>query len=62
MQMAKNKYVNYISINVLLKEAFLAQFCKGIYAISVAGRLPAGIQREMKSRGIIYKPRDTSQR
>ncbi|XP_030757171.1 transcription elongation factor SPT4 [Sitophilus oryzae] len=38
------------------------RFCKGVYAISVSGRLPAGIIREMKSRGIVYRPRDTSQR
>jgi transcription elongation factor SPT4 len=41
---------------------FLDRFCRGIYAISVSGRLPAGVIREMKSRGIAYKPRDTSQR
>ncbi|KAF7285502.1 transcription elongation factor subunit spt4 [Rhynchophorus ferrugineus] len=38
------------------------RFCKGVYAISVSGRLPPGIVREMKSRGIVYRPRDTSQR
>uniref|UniRef100_A0A6M2DSY0 Transcription elongation factor SPT4 n=1 Tax=Xenopsylla cheopis TaxID=163159 RepID=A0A6M2DSY0_XENCH len=35
---------------------------KGIYAISVSGRLPANVIREMKSRGIVYRSRDTSQR
>ncbi|BES95992.1 Transcription elongation factor [Nesidiocoris tenuis] len=35
---------------------------KGIYAISVAGRLPANLVREMKSRGITYRTRDVSQR
>ncbi|KAF5289431.1 hypothetical protein FQA39_LY15120, partial [Lamprigera yunnana] len=39
---------------------FIDRFCKGIYAISVSGRLPAGIIREMKSRGFVYRPRDTS--
>ncbi|KAK9887876.1 hypothetical protein WA026_000181 [Henosepilachna vigintioctopunctata] len=38
------------------------RFCRGVYAISVSGRLPNGIIREMKSRGILYKPRDRSQR
>lgn len=38
------------------------RFCKGVYAISVSGRLPAGVIREMKSRGFVYRPRDTSQR
>lgn len=38
------------------------RFCKGVYAISVSGRLPAGVIREMKSRGIVYRPRDKSQR
>ncbi|EZA52658.1 Transcription elongation factor SPT4 [Ooceraea biroi] len=40
----------------------LDRFCKGVYAISVSGRLPAGVIREMKSRGIGYRSRDTSQR
>jgi len=34
--------------------------CMGIYAISVTGRLPAGIVRELKSRGVIYRSRDRS--
>ncbi|CAH0691767.1 unnamed protein product [Spodoptera exigua] len=38
------------------------RFCKGVYAISVSGRLPAGVIRDMKSRGYVYRPRDTSQR
>ncbi|XP_019880869.1 transcription elongation factor SPT4 [Aethina tumida] len=38
------------------------RFHKGVYAISVSGRLPNGIIRDMKSRGIAYRPRDTSQR
>nr|CAD7574124.1 unnamed protein product [Timema californicum] len=38
------------------------RFCKGVYAISVSGRLPATVIREMKSRGLVYRPRDTSQR
>ncbi|KAM7310238.1 transcription elongation factor SPT4-A [Ixodes scapularis] len=33
---------------------------KGIYAISVSGRLPPATVRELKSRGITYKSRDTS--
>ncbi|KAK6625147.1 Transcription elongation factor SPT4 [Polyplax serrata] len=38
------------------------RFVKGIYAISVAGRLPPHVIRDMKNRGIVYRPRDTSQR
>lgn len=33
---------------------------KGIYAISVSGRLPSGIIRELKSRGVHYRIRDRS--
>lgn len=36
------------------------RFTKGIYAISVAGRLPNSVIREMKSRGITYRSRDLS--
>lgn len=38
------------------------RFAKGVYAISVTGRVPMAIIREMKSRGIVHRPRDTSQR
>lgn len=38
------------------------RFSKGVYAISVQGRLPNSIVRDMKSRGITYRSRDTSQR
>lgn len=60
----------YIYVTTLFKEIqmffviffFSDRFCKGVYAISVSGRLPANVIREMKSRGIVYRPRDTSQR
>lgn len=38
----------------------ISNFVKGIYAISVSGKLPPGIVREMKSRGIRYRSRDVS--
>lgn len=41
---------------------FTDRFTRGIYAISVSGRLPTGVIRDMKNRGIPYRPRDTSQR
>ena len=34
----------------------------GMYAISVNGRLPPSIVRELKTQGLHYKSRDTSQR
>ncbi|CAK9296211.1 unnamed protein product [Gordionus sp. m RMFG-2023] len=36
------------------------KFTKGCYAVSVSGKLPNGIIRELKSRGYFYKSRDTS--
>ncbi|VVD05884.1 unnamed protein product [Leptidea sinapis] len=39
----------------------ISRFYKGVYAISVLGRLSAGVIKEMKSRGIVYRSRDTSQ-
>jgi len=39
----------------------IGRFVKGVYAISVSGKLPQGIVREMKSRGIVYRSRDMSQ-
>ncbi|CAG0884279.1 unnamed protein product [Darwinula stevensoni] len=38
------------------------RYVPGVYAISVSGRLPSGIIQELRSRGIIYKSRDTSYR
>lgn len=35
---------------------------KGVYAVSVSGRLPDSLIRDMKARGITYRSRDTSQR
>ncbi|XP_071519454.1 transcription elongation factor SPT4-A [Panulirus ornatus] len=32
--------------------------CRGMYAISITGRLPATVVREMKSRAIKYRSRD----
>jgi transcription elongation factor SPT4 len=38
----------------------IGTFVKGIYAISVSGKLPVSIVRDMKTRGIRYKSRDVS--
>ncbi|NXI56138.1 SPT4B factor, partial [Chloroceryle aenea] len=37
-----------------------SNFKPGVYAVSVTGRLPQGIVRELKSRGVAYKSRDTA--
>ncbi|XP_022102220.1 transcription elongation factor SPT4-like [Acanthaster planci] len=38
------------------------RYHKGCYAISVTGRLPNQVIRDLKSRGIVYRSRDTSMR
>ncbi|KAG5864887.1 hypothetical protein JTB14_027948 [Gonioctena quinquepunctata] len=38
------------------------RLCKGVYAISVSGRLPNSVVGEMKTRGLVYRGRDTSHR
>jgi hypothetical protein len=63
--MAENKYVKncvFLVPFINLYFPFIDRFTKGVYAISVSGRLPNGVVREMKQRGIPYRPRDTSQR
>lgn len=40
----------------------ISRSVKGCYAVSVTGRLPPGIVRELKSKGMVYKSRDTSTR
>jgi len=38
----------------------IERFARGCYAVSVTGKLPPGIVRDLRSRGIEYRPRDTS--
>ncbi|XP_037125426.1 transcription elongation factor SPT4 [Syngnathus acus] len=38
----------------------ICTFKPGVYAVSVTGRLPPGVVRELKSRGVIYKSRETA--
>ncbi|XP_028141991.2 transcription elongation factor SPT4-like [Diabrotica virgifera virgifera] len=40
----------------------ISRLSRGVYAISVSGTLPKSIIKDLKSRGINYKSRDTSQR
>ncbi|XP_069135118.1 transcription elongation factor SPT4-like [Argopecten irradians] len=40
----------------------IGRFVKGCYALSVTGRLPPGVVRELKRKGIMYRPRDVSQK
>ena len=40
----------------------IQNFKPGIYAISVSGRLPGNIVRDMNGRGVQYRSRDTSKR
>ena len=40
----------------------IANFKPGIYAISVSGRLPGNVVRDMNGRGYQYRSRDTSKR
>jgi transcription elongation factor SPT4 len=55
----KNKHQHSL---IFINSVFSAKFCKGCYAVSVTGVLPPGIVRELKSKGIIYRPRDTSEK
>ncbi len=41
--------------------SFLDNMVPGCYAVSVTGKLPMHIIRELKARGIDYIPRDRSQ-
>lgn len=52
-------FKNIVTNNTI---SFVDRFSKGVYAISVSGRLPNSVVREMKNRGITYRSRDTSQR
>ena len=59
-RISKCKKIQLINITHYLM--FVDRFSKGVYAISVQGRLPNSITRDMKSKGINYRSRDTSMR
>ncbi|XP_043471978.1 transcription elongation factor SPT4 [Leptopilina heterotoma] len=40
----------------------ISKFTKGVYALSVSGTLPREAIKDMRSQGITYRNRDTSQR
>uniref|UniRef100_A0A672SNK9 Transcription elongation factor SPT4 n=1 Tax=Sinocyclocheilus grahami TaxID=75366 RepID=A0A672SNK9_SINGR len=40
--------------------SFSGNFKPGVYAVTVTGRLPPGVVRELKSRDVIYRSRDTA--
>ncbi|KAK2166709.1 hypothetical protein NP493_1293g01031 [Ridgeia piscesae] len=40
----------------------ISRFTRGVYALSVTGRLPPGIVRELKAKGITYRSRDVCQK
>lgn len=46
----------------IIKRTFVGRYTKGVYAVSVAGRPPPNIIRDLKNRGYVYRSRDTSQR
>ena len=53
----------YFCINPCIIVSFTSisdRFTKGCYALSVTGRLPPGIVRSLKNKGIHYRPRDVS--
>nr|NP_001071824.1 SPT4 protein [Ciona intestinalis]BAE06712.1 Ci-SPT4 [Ciona intestinalis] len=40
----------------------IKKFSPGCYAISVTGRLPSSMIRDLKANGVVYRSRDTSQK
>ena len=40
----------------------IGRFKKGVYAVSVSGRLPQSVIRDMRAQNVVYRPRDTSKR
>ena len=43
-------------------DSISGRFQKGVYAISVSGRLPAAVIRDMRASNIAHRSRDTSKR
>ncbi len=50
------------NLSLFLFLSLPGRFKKGVYAISVSGRLPASVIREMRSHNVAYRSRDTSKR
>ena len=59
-------FISEVVMRPLLMLRFILNFVetkvKGCYAVSVSGRLPPGLQRDLRDRGFSYRSRDTSQK
>lgn len=57
-------YVTMVSLYKVHRQYSLLpeRMVKGCYAVSVTGRLPPGVVRDLRSKGIEYRQRDTSQK
>ena len=66
--MAENKYVTckqpfFRSFQFLsfFNCARLDKYVRGVYAITVKGRIPEDVEQELESQGIKYRPRDQTE-
>ena len=48
--------------NLLMRDATgLDKYVRGVYAITVKGRIPEDVEQELESQGIKYRPRDQTE-
>ena len=48
--------------NLLMHDATgLDKYVRGVYAITVKGRIPEDVEQELESQGIKYRPRDQTE-
>ena len=52
----------FSSFRNFLPSAFSGKFKQGVYAVSVSGRLPGAVIRDLQRSGVTYRSRDTSKR
>lgn len=62
MSLTPFSYYSYFQYKLSGNNAYSItdKLARGVYAMSVSGELPPQVVRELVSRGIVYKSRDTS--
>jgi hypothetical protein len=65
--LAENKYVPVVFafVPTLLDAFFLCcvldKYVRGVYAITVKGRIPEDVEQDLDSQGVKYRPRDQTE-
>jgi hypothetical protein len=51
----------FLFVCLFFDGARLDKYVRGVYAITVKGRIPEDVEQELESQGIKYRPRDQTE-